>query len=76
MFNEPTSLPPKRGVVDHRIPLAQGTNPFSIRPYRHPLKQKDVIESLVKEMIDKGIIQHSSSPFASPVVLVGKNDGS
>ena len=31
---------------------------------------------MVKQRLDKEIIQHSSSPFASSVVLVGKKDGS
>ncbi|XP_074306486.1 uncharacterized protein LOC141641737 [Silene latifolia] len=75
-FKEPKSLPPSRGVFDHRIPLISGASPVSIRPYRYPLKQRDVIEKLVGEMLDNGIIQNSSSPFASPVVLVGKKDGS
>lgn len=48
---------------------------MSIRPYRYPLKERDIIEQLVQEMLDKGIIQASVSPFASPVVLVGKKDG-
>ena len=30
----------------------------------------------MEEMLDRGIIQHSDSPYASPVVLVGKKDGS
>ena len=46
-----------------------------MRPYKYPLQQKDVIEELVQEMLDKGIIQYSTSPFASPVVLVRKKDG-
>lgn len=49
---------------------------MNIRPYRYPIKQRDIIEQLIQEMLDRGIIQTSSSPFASPVVLVGKKDGS
>lgn len=76
IFAEPTSLPPSIGVYDHRIPLEFGTNPINIRPYRYSLKQRDIIEKLVTEMEAHGIIQPSCNPFASPVVLVGKKDGS
>ncbi|KAL2905959.1 Transposon Ty3-I Gag-Pol polyprotein [Bienertia sinuspersici] len=76
VFEEPNSLPPSRDLYDHRIPLEFGTNPVNIRPYRYPLKQRDIIEKLVTEMLAQGIIRDSNSPFASPVVLVGKKDGS
>lgn len=76
IFAEPQSLPPSKGVYDHRIPLEFGTNPINIRPYRYSLKQRDIIEKLVTEMENHGIIQPNCSPFASPVVLVGKKDGS
>ncbi|XP_074278160.1 uncharacterized protein LOC141601756 [Silene latifolia] len=76
VFAEPTKLPPSRGVFDHRISLENDVAPVNIRPYRYPLKQRDVIEQLIKEMLDRGVIQQSCSPFASPVVLVGKKDGS
>lgn len=75
LFLEPHGLPPTRGVFDHRIPLKEGASLVSIRPYRYPLKQKDIIERLTEEMLNSGIIQHSCRPFASPVVLVGKKDG-
>ncbi|XP_019267598.1 PREDICTED: uncharacterized protein LOC109244894 [Nicotiana attenuata] len=75
LFKEPTQLPPSRGVFDHRIVLQTGTEPINKRPYRYPSVKKDVIETLVKQMLDQGIIQPSSSPFAAPVVLVGKKDG-
>lgn len=75
IFQEPTSLPPSRGIHDHRIPLQPnaGTN---IRPYRYPLKQKDIIKQLVNEMLENRVIQPSCSSFASAVVLIGKKDGS
>jgi hypothetical protein len=38
--------------------------------------QKDVIDNLVQDMLDQGIVQHSTSPFASPTILVRKKDGS
>lgn len=48
----------------------------SKRPYRYPGIKKDIIEKLVQEMLDQGVLQHSTSPYASPVVLVGKKYGS
>lgn len=53
----------------------EGAGPVNIRPYRYPAMQMTVIENLVEEMLDKGVIQHSASPFASPVVLIKKKDG-
>ncbi|XP_027155252.1 uncharacterized protein LOC113755447 [Coffea eugenioides] len=75
VFEEPKGMPPTRGH-EHQIVLKEGANPFQVRPYRCPYVQKTEIERLVREMLELGIIQPSSSPFASPVLLVKKKDGS
>ena len=46
------------------------------RAYRFPPDQKDEIEKQLKDMISKGIIRPSASPYPSPVLLVRKKDGS
>ncbi|MCH87769.1 putative retroelement pol polyprotein, partial [Trifolium medium] len=76
IFAEPTALPPSRPGFDHKIPLKDGVQPFNLRPYRFSLIQKDVIDKIVQDMLDQGIVQHSTSPFASPTILVRKKDGS
>lgn len=72
VFAEPTTLPPQIGAFDHDILLQPGTKPINIRPYRYSSMNKDIIYKLVKYMLQQGVIQYSNSPFAYPVVLLGK----
>ncbi|CAN0860162.1 Transposon Tf2-6 polyprotein [Linum grandiflorum] len=75
VFKVPTGLPPSRNC-DHGIPLNTEQKVVNLRPYRYSPAQKDEIERLVKEMLLTEVIQPSHSPFASPVLLVLKKDGS
>lgn len=68
------ALPPKRDC-DHAILLIEGARPINVRPYRYPPALKDEIEAQVDQMLHQGIIQTSTSPFSSPVLLVRKKDG-
>lgn len=74
VFKIPDSLPPKRSC-DHAIPLVSGASPVNIRAYRYPPSLKDEIDKQVKEMLDHSLIQPSTTPFSSPVLLVRKKDG-
>ncbi|GJS31027.1 transposon ty3-I gag-pol polyprotein [Tanacetum coccineum] len=71
VFVVPIKLPPKRSC-DHRIPLKDESIVFNIRPYRYPPNQKDVIKTMVTELLDSGVIRPRHSPFSSPIVLVKK----
>ncbi|XP_019416449.1 PREDICTED: uncharacterized protein LOC109327750 [Lupinus angustifolius] len=74
LFTDPTGLPPVRRQ-DHAIHLVEGATIPNIRPYKYPHYQKTEIEGLVMEMLASGVIQHSISPYSSPVILVKKKDG-
>jgi len=75
LFAMPTELPPPRDS-DHRIPLVPGASPVVVRPYRFAPALKSELEKQIKEMLDSGVIQKSSSPFSSSVLLVNKKDSS
>nr|XP_027120660.1 uncharacterized protein LOC113737665 [Coffea arabica] len=74
VFVAPSELPPARSI-DHEIPLKPEVQPFKMKPYRYPHSQKREIEQQVKDMLQHGIIVHSNNPFASPVLLVKKKEG-
>jgi hypothetical protein len=73
VFDAPTGLPPRR-QYDHQIPLIPGARPVSMRPYRVAPELKSEIEQQIQELLRLGVITHSNSPFASPVLLVRKQD--
>ncbi|WVZ54205.1 LOW QUALITY PROTEIN: hypothetical protein U9M48_005042 [Paspalum notatum var. saurae] len=75
VFEPVSGLPPEH-YCDHVIPLVPGAQPVSVRPYRYPPALKDEIKTQVRELLHKGLIQPSSSPFSSPMLLVKKKDGS
>ena len=74
VFTTPVGLPPIKGH-EHQIKLKEGAQAIRQRPYKYPYYQKNEIEKIVKELsVDS--IRNSCSPFASPVLLVRKVDGS
>ncbi len=45
------------------------------RPYRHPVHKREVINAIIDNMLDQGIIRLSTSLYAAPVTLVLKKNG-
>jgi hypothetical protein len=67
VFTDPKSLPPPR-AYDHSIPLLPGSIPINSKPYHYYPLHKTEIERQVQELLQTGLIAHSHSPFASPVL--------
>ena len=65
----------KTSLVQHEIRLSNNT-PFKERYRRIPPHQYEEVRKHLQEMLDIGAICRSTSPWASPVVLVCKKDGS
>lgn len=61
--------------VQHTIDTGDA-RPLRQRPYRVSLSERETISTQVDTLLSKHIIQPSTSPWSSPVVLVRKKDGS
>ena len=50
--------------------------PTSSGPYRVPDRLKEGVRQEVAKLVDMGVVEESTSPWASPIVPVPKSDGS
>ena len=67
-------VPPER-EVDLSIEVVQETTPISRAPYRMaPIELKE-LKTQLQELLDKGFIRPSFSPWGAPVLFVKKKDG-
>ncbi|PKA48706.1 RNA-directed DNA polymerase like [Apostasia shenzhenica] len=68
-------LPPNR-EVELPIELISGTEPISKAPYRMATTELQELKTQLQELLDKGYIRPSISPWGAPVLFVKKKDGS
>ena len=61
-------------VLRHHIDTGN-SNPIRQQPYRTPVVRREEMREMIDTMQDQGVVKPSCSPWASPVVLVPKKDG-
>eukprot|EP00261_Vitis_vinifera_P033067 XP_019074310.1 PREDICTED: uncharacterized protein LOC109122258 [Vitis vinifera] len=68
-------LPPER-EVEFTIDLVPGTGPMSKAPYKMAPVELKELKVQLQELLDKGFIRPSVSPWGAPVLFVKKKDSS
>ncbi|KAL8565429.1 hypothetical protein ACOMHN_049406 [Nucella lapillus] len=74
-FQDVLTDKPGCSLVEHSIRLTDD-KPIQKRQYPIPFAAAETVEQEVNNMLDVEVIEPSSSPYASPFVLVSKKDGS
>ncbi|GFN84121.1 retrovirus-related pol polyprotein from transposon 17.6 [Plakobranchus ocellatus] len=69
-----SDLPGQTDIIWHEILLTDPI-PFRISQYPIPFHAINAVKQEIQQMLDTGIIRPSSSPFASPITVVRKKDG-
>jgi hypothetical protein len=74
----PDELPgmPSDRDIEFAIELQPGTTPISKRPYRMSPAELAELKKQLQELLDKGFIRPSTSPWGCPALFVKKKDES
>ena len=72
-LDELPRLPPQRDV-DFCIELHPGMSPISMNPHRMAPVELQELKVQIQELLDKGIIRSSTSPWGAPVLFEKKKD--
>ena len=70
-----SGLPPDR-AIEFVIELVIGTEPISIPPYRMAPAELKELKAQLEELLRRGFIRPSTSPWGALVLFVKKKDGS
>nr|GEY16711.1 putative reverse transcriptase domain-containing protein [Tanacetum cinerariifolium] len=73
--DEHPGIPPVR-EVEFNIELIPGAEPISKAPYRMPPIELKELKDHLQELLERGLIRPSVSPWGAPVLFVKKKDGS
>jgi hypothetical protein len=73
-LEELLGMPPDR-EIEFVIELVPGTAPIFKRPYRMAANQLAELKEQFQELLDKGYIRPSASPWGAPIIFVLKKDG-
>ncbi|XP_071923240.1 uncharacterized protein [Coffea arabica] len=68
-----TSLPPER-EIEFKIDLHPRAEPISKTPYRMAPAEPKELKTQLQELLDRGFIHESESPWGAPVLFVKKKD--
>ena len=71
--DELPGLPPQR-VVNFGIELHPSTSPISMTPHRMEPVELQELRVQLQELLDKGFIRPSTSPWGAPVLFTKKKD--
>lgn len=69
-----SSLPGRTKMIQHAITTPEGIR-VKVRPYRVPEAKREDMHKEIENMIKLGVIEESSSPWSSPIVMVAKPNG-
>jgi len=67
-------MPPDRDI-EFLVELLPRTAPIAKRPYRMGVDELEELKKQIKELLEKGFICPSSSPWGAPIIFVDKKDG-
>ncbi|KAI3723628.1 hypothetical protein L2E82_35379 [Cichorium intybus] len=73
--DELPGLPPDR-LVEFTIELISGAAPVARAPYRLAPSEMVELRKQLEELLDRGFIRLSTSPWGAPILFVKKKDGS
>ena len=76
VFPDDISGLPSDRAIEFVIELIPGTKPISIPPYRMAPAELKEMKAQLEELLSKGFIRPSTSPWGAPVLFVKKKDGS